>query len=136
MSDTIYTNHPMASPTHYCKDCGALWRQNDDFTMSLRWANACESCNNTPVGGQLFPLTEIPLPTLPPVSVRPDVMDCTVMLHEKDAEIERLRRIEKAAQALADEAQEYAMDFGLGCAAPNSYWEDLFGALDPDEAKE
>lgn len=60
MSD-LYTNHPMTSPTHYCKDCGALWRQNDDFSMSLRWANACEACNNTPVGGQLFPLTEIPL---------------------------------------------------------------------------
>lgn len=100
MSDTIYTNHPMASPTHYCKDCGALWRQNDDFTMSLRWANACESCNNTPVGGQLFPLTEIPLPTLPPVSVRPDVMDCTVMLHEKDAEIERLRQSMRAYRIL------------------------------------
>jgi hypothetical protein len=61
----------MTSPTHYCKDCGALWRQNDDFSMSLRSANACEACDNAPVGGQLFPLTEIPLPTMPPVSVRP-----------------------------------------------------------------
>jgi len=63
--------HPMLSPTHYCKDCGALWRQNDDFSMSLRSSHPCEACDNTPVGGQLFPLTEIPLPAIPPVSMRP-----------------------------------------------------------------
>jgi hypothetical protein len=63
-----------------------------------------------------------------------DVLAKTV--NAQEAELERLRRIERAAQALSDEAQEYAMDFGLGCAAPNSYWEDLWEALDPDPLKD
>lgn len=55
------------------------------------------------------------------------------MLDDISAEIERLRRVEKAAQALADEGQEYDFDdIGLGRGAPNSYWEDLDEALDPE----
>lgn len=53
---TENTNHRMTSPTHYCKDCGAAWRQNDDFSMSVRSATPCPACDNTPVGGQLLPL--------------------------------------------------------------------------------
>ena len=53
--------HPMTSPTHYCVACGARWRQNDDFSMSLRDQQCCDACNNTPVGGQLKPL-ERPAP--------------------------------------------------------------------------
>lgn len=42
-----------------------------------------------------------------------------------------LCRIARAAQALADEGQEYEFDdIGLGRAVPNSYWEDLDDALD------
>lgn len=90
--------HPTLSPTHFCKDCGAFWRQCDDFTFNLRSEKACAACGNTPVGGQLIALSGVA----------------------------------KAARTLADEAQEYAMDFGLGCAAPLSYWEDLWSAFDPD----
>lgn len=50
-----------------------------------------------------------------------------------NAEVDRFRKIEKAARALSEEAQEFSFDeFGLGRAAPNSYWEDLDEALDPD----
>lgn len=48
--------HPMLEPTHICKDCGAAWRQCDDFTFNLRSPTACAACDNTPVGGQLLPL--------------------------------------------------------------------------------
>ena len=51
-------------------------------------------------------------------------------------DVGRLRKIALAAQALCDEAQEYAMDFGLGCAAPNDLWEALWDALDPDPVTE
>jgi hypothetical protein len=47
--------------------------------------------------------------------------------------VERLAAVRKAAQALADEAQEYAMDFGLGCAAPLDLWQELWSALDSDK---
>lgn len=54
-------------------------------------------------------------------------------LRAAEAEVDRLRKIEMAAAALSDEAQEFSFDeFGLGRAAPNSYWEDLDEALDPD----
>ena len=101
-NDEVTVPHMMLSPTHFCKDCGAYWRQCDDFTFNLRSPKACEACNNAPVGGQLIELS----------------------------------RVARAARALADEAQEYDMDFGLGCAAPNSYWEDLWNALDPDPLDE
>ena len=45
--------HPMLEPTHICKDCGAAWRQCDDFTFNLRGEKACPACDNAPVGGQL-----------------------------------------------------------------------------------
>ena len=48
----------MTMPTHYCKTCGAYWRQNDDLSFSLRSPSACESCNNAPVGGQLLSLAD------------------------------------------------------------------------------
>lgn len=51
--------HPMLSPTHACKDCGAYWRQCDDFTFNLRSPKACEACDNTPVGGQLIALADL-----------------------------------------------------------------------------
>jgi hypothetical protein len=51
------------------------------------------------------------------------------------AEVKRWLAIVRAAQALSDEGQEYAFDdIGLGRGAPNSYWEDLDEALDPDDA--
>lgn len=46
-------------------------------------------------------------------------------------EAARVARIAAAAQALANEAQEYNFDdIGLGRGAPNSYWEDLDDALE------
>jgi len=50
------TSHPSLSPTHCCVDCGALWRQCDDFSMNLRSASCCDACNNAPCGHQLRPL--------------------------------------------------------------------------------
>lgn len=42
-----------------------------------------------------------------------------------------LCRIARAAMALADKGQEYEFDdIGLGRGAPNSYWEELYDALD------
>lgn len=51
--------HPLLSATHFCRDCRALWRQCDDFSMNLRSTQCCDKCDNTPVGDQLIPLTEI-----------------------------------------------------------------------------
>ena len=51
----------------------------------------------------------------------------------REAEVERLAKIEKAARELSANAEEYALDCGLGRGAPNSYWEDLDEALDFDE---
>lgn len=47
----------MLEPTHVCKDCGAGWRQCDDFSFNLRSEKACPACDNTPVGGQLVSIT-------------------------------------------------------------------------------
>ncbi|MCR4301608.1 MAG: hypothetical protein NUV51_08350 [Sulfuricaulis sp.] len=52
------TPHPLLSATHYCKDCGALWRQCDDFSFNLRAAGCCEACNNEHSATQLVQLTE------------------------------------------------------------------------------
>lgn len=52
----VQTVHPSLSPTHYCVDCGALWRQCDDFSMNLRSASCCDACNNAPVGPQIRPI--------------------------------------------------------------------------------
>lgn len=54
------TSHPSLSPTHCCVDCGALWRQCDDFSMNLRSASCCDACNNAPVGPQIRPLYVAP----------------------------------------------------------------------------
>lgn len=54
------TSHPSLSPTHYCVDCGALWRQCDDFSMNLRSPSCCDACNNAPVGPQIRPLYVAP----------------------------------------------------------------------------
>jgi len=54
------TSHPSLSPTHYCVDCGALWRQCDDFSMNLRSPSCCDNCNNAPVGPQIRPIYVAP----------------------------------------------------------------------------
>lgn len=54
------TSHPFLSPTHACVDCGALWRQCDDFSMNLRSPSCCDACNNAPVGPQIRPLYVAP----------------------------------------------------------------------------
>ena len=54
------TSHPSLSPTHCCVDCGALWRQCDDFSMNLRSASCCDACDNAPVGPQIRPIYVAP----------------------------------------------------------------------------
>lgn len=54
------TSHPSLSPTHCCVDCGALWRQCDDFSMNLRSPSCCDNCNNAPVGPQIRPIYVAP----------------------------------------------------------------------------
>ena len=52
-------------------------------------------------------------------------------------EIERLRAVLVAAKGLNAESEEYDFDYGLGRAAPNSYWEELDDAIEAiDAAKE
>jgi hypothetical protein len=54
---TAVSVHPGLDATHICKDCGAPWRQCDDFSFNLRAVEACPACDNAPVGGQLIPIT-------------------------------------------------------------------------------
>ena len=55
----------------------------------------------------------------------------------RDEEIERLRAVLVAAKGLNAESEEYDFDYGLGRAAPNSYWEELDDAIEAiDAAKE
>lgn len=54
------TSHPSLSPTHCCVDCGALWRQCDDFSMNLRSASCCDACDNAPVEPQIRPIYVAP----------------------------------------------------------------------------
>lgn len=44
------------SPTHYCTECGALWRQCDDGSWNLRSEKAGPCCDNAPMGEQIKPL--------------------------------------------------------------------------------
>ena len=54
-------------------------------------------------------------------------------IERQDERLAYLEPIYTAAQALADEGREYDFaDIGLGRGAPNSYWEDLDEALDPE----
>lgn len=99
--------HPMTSPTHYCVVCGARWRQNDDFSMSLRDQQCCDACNNAPVGGQLMPLST-------PAYVA----------------MGRLRVLVAACNRLAAEAEEYHTDDGAGRWAHLDYWHEFDGALE------
>lgn len=58
-------------------------------------------------------------------------------LHLAEAEIKRLRAVLVAAKGLNAESEEYDFDYGLGRAAPNSYWEELDDAIEAiDAAKE
>lgn len=44
------------SPTHYCTECGALWRQCDDGSWNLRSDKAGPCCDNAAMGEQIKPL--------------------------------------------------------------------------------
>lgn len=72
------TSHPFLSPTHACVDCGALWRQCDDFSMNLRSPSCCDACNNAPVGPQIRPLYVAPTTADQPSAPRtePPYVDC------------------------------------------------------------
>lgn len=87
--------HPMLCATHYCKDCAALWRQCDDFSFTLRSQACCTSCDNAPVGGQLFALTTpvaMPRPSEPTEA-----------------------QIEAAADKLIDESNRGDWDYDEAC---------------------
>ncbi len=43
-------------PTHYCTECGALWRQCDDGSWNLRSETAGPCCDNAPMKDQIKPL--------------------------------------------------------------------------------
>ncbi len=101
------THHPMLSPTHYCKDCGALWRQHDDFSMTLRSEDCCDACNNTPVGGQLL-----------------------VLAVPNYIAFGKLRLLVAAANRLSGEAEEYDTPDGMGRFALQSYWDEFESALE------
>jgi hypothetical protein len=47
---------PGLAPTHYCKVCGALWRQCDDRSWNLRSESAGPCCDNAEMGEQIAPL--------------------------------------------------------------------------------
>lgn len=101
------TTHPMLHPTHYCKDCLALWRQNDDFSMSLSDQQCCAACDNTPIGGQLESLNTLAY-----------------------ALRGRFRALVAACNRLAAEAEEYHTDDGAGRWAHLDYWHEFDGALE------
>lgn len=43
-------------PTHYCTQCGAHWRLNDDLSWTLRSAACGACCDNADMGDQIVPL--------------------------------------------------------------------------------
>lgn len=104
--------HPMLSATHFCRDCRALWRQCDDFSMNLRSTQCCDKCNNAPVADQLTPLTATP-----------------GWWHGADGG-GPFRLLVAACNRLSNEAEEYTFDDGMGRGALQSYWDEFESALE------
>lgn len=118
------TSHPSLSPTHCCVDCGALWRQCDDFSMNLRSASCCDACDNAPVGPQIRPIYVAPSSAdveRRPCTCHPDdnpPVPCPRMYALQDcrraaalaAEVELLRKRLAEARCVCD---EQATDAGL-----------------------
>lgn len=63
------------SPTHYCTECGALWRQCDDGSWNLRSDKAGQCCDNAAMGEQIKPLAA--------PSAQPDLEDYERWLDER-----------------------------------------------------
>ena len=48
-----------AAPTHYCKQCGALWRWWPGVGWNLRSMEAGECCDNKVMGDQIEEMTHL-----------------------------------------------------------------------------
>ena len=44
------------APSHFCRLCGALWRQCDNGNWNLRSKKCGPCCDNAPMGEQITPL--------------------------------------------------------------------------------
>lgn len=102
----------MLSATHFCRDCRALWRQCDDFSMNLRSTQCCDKCNNAPVAEQLIPLTATPGWWRGEEGGGP------------------FRLLVAASKRLSEEAEEYHFEDGMGRGAIQTYWDDFEAALE------
>lgn len=48
------------APTHYCRECGALWRRFEDGGWNLRSKECGQCCDNTQMGEQIIAMGQPP----------------------------------------------------------------------------
>lgn len=69
-------------PTHYCRECKALWRRWPDGSWSLVTAACGKCCDNVPMGEQIVALGD---PCAAPASAEAVAREAADLLAEMDA---------------------------------------------------